>query len=482
MARTYSSTPVLSKIKIGDSTYYLKDADARGILDGISADVYESLKLALGTVAAGGDNLVTAGNIKAYVDEIAELGFDVVKLAVLPTADAQAYADYHNRIVLIEDAGSISGDCIEYIIVRSGAEGSYTYAWEQIGSTKIDLSEYVKDVKYVAATHKLQQKKGEGNYEDVHTFGDLADADQAETTLDDYVVGVDSATVTAEGTINDIEVIDSVGALPSFTEGAFTPNIPTTLDLSKFSGGSKVADTFSANVPTALDLTKFNGGSKAADTFTAGSLPSKVADTWDAGSLPTKSADTFTAGSFTEGAFTPASLVTDTKALYKQGIKATIGTGADAETLIFTNVEKEADIQVVSSFNGGSKVADTFVAPTFSEGAFNAGALPSFVEGSFNAGALPTFSEGAFTAASLASGFYTAGQAASFSEGAFTPAALASGFYSVGSAAAKASDTFAAGSLPTKKSQAMTFSGSMVNVSVSLAKSSKTITVDPKAA
>lgn len=31
----------------------------------------------------------------------------------------------------------------EYITVRSGSEGAYTYAWEQIGSTAIDLSGYV---------------------------------------------------------------------------------------------------------------------------------------------------------------------------------------------------------------------------------------------------------------------------------------------------------------------------------------------------
>lgn len=442
MARTYSSTPVLSKIKIGESTYYLKDADARAILDGINADVYESLKLALGTVAGGGDNFVTAGAVKSYVDEIAELGFDVVKIAELPTANAQAYETYHNRIVLVEDEDAASGACIEYIIMRSGSVGSYTYAWEKIGSTKADLSDYVSDVKYLAGTHKLQQKKG-GSYTDVHTFGPMADVSQAETTLNDYVTGVSSAKVTAVGSINTISVYDdSTGTLPSFEEGAFTANKPTTLDLSKFKGGSK-----------------------AADTFDAGSLPSKAADTFEAGSLPSFSAGAFSQGtlpSFSEGAFTPASLVTETKALYKQGVKAEVGSGVDAETLIFTNVEKEADIKVVSTFDGGSKAADTW----------SAGTLPTKAADTFDAGALPSFSEGAFSAGVLPS----------FSEGAFTPAALESGFYSVGTSASKVADTWAAGSFPTTKSQAMTFTGSEVDVSVSLAKGNKTITVDPKTA
>lgn len=451
MARTYSSTPVMSKIKIGDSVYYLKDADARGILDGINADVYESLKLALGTVAGGGDNLVTAGSIKEYVDEIAELGFDVVKLNVLPTADAQAYAEYHNNIVLIEDPDAASGACIEYIIMRTGNEGSYVYAWEKIGSTKADLSDYVSNVGYVDNTHTLTQTKG-GIASNVHVFGDMADADQGEVDLSNYVKNVSAKVIGAgalekdnvngvqiSGSIADLTVIDSVGSAPSFSEGAFVANVPTALDLSKFDGGNKVADQFTANTPTALDLTKFNGGSKVADTFVA----------------PT----------FSEGAFTPASLTTQTKALYKQGVTAHMGSGEsgdeDEETLIIENVQKEADIKVVDQFNGGSKAADSFTAGSYQEGAF--------------------------TPASLAEGFYSAGSAAQFTEGAYTPASLAEGFYSAGSAASKAADTFNAGAVPTTKSVTPVFTGdkfkfvgSEVDASVTLTKGGTEI-VNPKA-
>lgn len=67
------------------------------------------------------------------------------------------------------------------------------------------------------------------------------------------------------------------GTLPTFSEGAFDAG---TLP-------SKAADSFTANVPTAIDTTKFSGGSKAADTFDAGSLPTKAADTFSAGTAPT---------------------------------------------------------------------------------------------------------------------------------------------------------------------------------------------------
>jgi len=66
-------------------------------------------------------------------------------------------------------------------------------------------------------------------------------------------------------------------------------------------------DTFDGGTPTAIDTTKFSGGSKAADTWNAGTLPTKAADTFSAGTMTTldltkfnggsKASDTFSAGS-----------------------------------------------------------------------------------------------------------------------------------------------------------------------------------------
>lgn len=109
------------------------------------------------------------------------------------------------------------------------------------------------------------------------------------------------------------------GSLPSFSEGAFTPaeiqsgfvtpGSAATFQEGAFDAGtlpsmtydstnrkltfgagtlpSKAADTFNGGTPTAIDTTKFSGGSKAADTFDAGALPSKAADTFSAGSAAT---------------------------------------------------------------------------------------------------------------------------------------------------------------------------------------------------
>ena len=88
-------------------------------------------------------DLNTPAQWKAYIDRIAELGFEIVVLTTLPKEDATSYETYHNNIVLITDNTSVTGSSVEYVIVRSGTSESYTYKWEKIGTTTVDLSNYV---------------------------------------------------------------------------------------------------------------------------------------------------------------------------------------------------------------------------------------------------------------------------------------------------------------------------------------------------
>lgn len=185
-------------------------------------------------------------------------------------------------------------------------------------------------------------------------------------------------------------------------------------------------------------------------TASTGSLPSKAADTFvaptftegsfDAGSLPSFTEGAFTpaeiqsgfvtagsAASFTEGAFSAGSLPSlgdpTTGSFATEGVTAEIGTGDDAETLIFTTASTSSAVTAQGTFSAGtlpSKAADTFVAnvPTavdvtkFDGGSkasdtFSAGSLPSkaadsftagsFTEGAFDAGVLPSFTSGAVT-------------------------------------------------------------------------------------
>ena len=113
------------------------------------------------------------------------------------------------------------------------------------------------------------------------------------------------------------------------------------------------------------------------------------------------------------------------------------------------------------------KAVDTAaVAPSFTEGAFDAGSLPSFTEGEFSQGTLPSFTEGAFSQGTLpslgeatTSNFATEGVTATVDEtneiltlaAATTSSAVtAQGTFSAGTLPSKAADTWSAGTLPSK--------------------------------
>lgn len=89
-------------------------------------------------------DLNTPAQWKAYIDSIADLGFDVVVLSAEPAANESNYNTYKNNIILVKDKTSETGSYVEYVMTRSGSSGSYTYAVERIGTTSTDLSDYAK--------------------------------------------------------------------------------------------------------------------------------------------------------------------------------------------------------------------------------------------------------------------------------------------------------------------------------------------------
>lgn len=80
---------------------------------------------------------------KTEVDNIvaAIKQFEYVTAASLPTASADTM--YKIYLVPATASGVSQNAKAEYITIRSGNEGSYTYSWEKIGDTDIDLSGYV---------------------------------------------------------------------------------------------------------------------------------------------------------------------------------------------------------------------------------------------------------------------------------------------------------------------------------------------------
>lgn len=437
MTFTYTNAPVLSKVKIGTNYYYLKDADVRAILEAINANVYEKLKLDLGVIKDGNkqNGLAVVSDIKAYVDEMKEIAFDVVKVdaAVVASADAAKYEQYRNSIVLVEAGEAAAGSCIEYVILRSGEEGSYTYSWEQIGTTKVSLSDYVLKTLTIAGID-LQDNITAAELQNALGLKKLAYKDSAKGTIST----ADSATLnyTPEGTVN-VTLAQTEKAVAS--TGKFTP--AGSITGSAISGGSIEVTLKDAAVASDVSLTKGDytpAGtiSAPAITLTKGTAKAVVTGVATAGTVPSLGAGFYTAGSaasFTPGAFTPASLgegfytagraasyshsgfeggslgAASKASFATEGIKATVGTeGNDAECLIFSAVNTSeavteqgqftaavygtdtfdggsATVINTSKFNGGSKAADKFVPNTpaaINVEAFNAGSMPTFSTGS----------------------------------------------------------------------------------------------------
>ena len=101
-----------------------------------------------------------------------------------------------------------------------------------------------------------------------------------------------------------------------------------------FTPASYGTDTFDGGTPTAIDTTKFSGGSKAADTWNAGTLPTKAADSFSAGTMTTLDLTKFNGGSKAADTFSAGSAATPTTA---SAITA-VGTG-EAAGQTFTGTE-----------------------------------------------------------------------------------------------------------------------------------------------
>lgn len=81
----------------------------------------------------------TKEEVNALIGEIRQFTYETS--ASLPTATADTM--YKIYLVPATGSGVSQNSKAEYITIRSGSAGSYTYAWEKIGDTYIDLSGYV---------------------------------------------------------------------------------------------------------------------------------------------------------------------------------------------------------------------------------------------------------------------------------------------------------------------------------------------------
>lgn len=331
------------------TSYSLKDAQAQLILAGF-ADA--------------------EGSVKAYIDQMADLAFDVIVLTVLPHPTApteEDYDTYKNKIVLIPDEDAEeTGAYLEYVIVRTGTVGSYTYAWEPIGTTQVDLSEYLTDVSYTDATHTLSKTKN-GTTSAVHQFGALADKSNA-TGSYTKPTGTGTADVPTYENYNS----DLLLVIENEDKEEFVQSVTATKN------SSAITASVSGGSVTSGSQASFTQGS---DSFTQGE------DSFTPASIANGFVTPGSQASFTQGA--KASFTQGAKASFTQGAKASLSTSVANETLTI-NFTPNGDDTFVA--NGDDTFTpngnDTFTANTptaidttkFSGGSFTQG-TDSFAQG-----------------------------------------------------------------------------------------------------
>ena len=327
MAFTYENLPVLSKVKIGEQVYYLKDADLREIVDGFKNAVNYDVAAA---VADNDNGLVTADAVHAYVTQYVT---DI-------TGGAMTFLG-------IKEVLPATGNPGDVVIVGTAeyvyADGKWNlYGDEGVYATVAGVeAEYVKKALTIAGID-LQDAITAEELKTALGLGALAYKDSASGSVT-VVTGVSDAEYTPAG---GVEVKLSQTSTAMASTGTFTP-------------AGNVTGNVTAAGTVAIARDDANGvqvsGTVSAPTVTVTPVTAQVQHINSVGELPSYTAAQYTAPSVAEAKANFAS----------EGVVAAID-AEDTEMLVFSAAGK-AEALTATGFNAGS----------YTPAQFNAGALPT---------------------------------------------------------------------------------------------------------
>ena len=426
----------ISKIKLANGTIVtIKDAQGRADMTTIlGGHTLEALGAAAWKAVAAnisGEGLVDASVVKAYVDsQVGKIhNFDVVidadgTAATGPSVTASADTMY--KIYLVPSADAAAGGYIEYITIRTGEEGAYTYAWEAIGNTKVSLTGYVPTSTTIA-TIALDHNITVAELQTALKLGAMAYADKASGST--TIQTIDSITM-KEVTVAGNAAVTSKAADATLTKANYTPAGKVTG--SAISDGSiavtlkdsttKTEATLSTSefTPAGTIAAKEGGSFSALKTASFGVAENgvQIEGTVSAPAISLTAADKTVAtgltggkvASFTEGAFTPAAIQ---DGFYTAG-KAATWTGADytAPTMGEASKAKFASEGVTAAIDAEDAECLTFTTAATSDavtaqGAFYAGNV-NF--GTFNGGSATVIDTTKFSGGSKAADTFVANE------------------------------------------------------------------------
>ena len=312
---TFASTPVLSKVKLGESTYYLKDADLRAIVSAFGNATAQDVAASIGKNVPG---LATGIQVYEYVNE--------------KTADI-AGAMHFKAGTRADQTDPKAGDVVIEGVIEYVYDGT---AWQELG----DEGTWVPKTRTIAGLD-LQDNITAAELKTALSLKALAYADTASVTVNDYVTGLNGASYTPAGSVT--ATVDATATAATLTKADYTPAgsvngtvVPTgTVGLADDADGYQVTGT---NAPSAVSITPNT------ETVLKGVKTEAVAPS-------------FTEGAFTPGSFTKGSAVVAAT----EGVVAAID-DTDAEMLVFTAASTDNVMDYDATYVAPSKAADTFSA------------------------------------------------------------------------------------------------------------------------
>lgn len=307
MANTYANIPVLSKVKIGEQTYFLKDADARAILDSYKSAVNYDVDT---TFHADQENLATEKAIAAYLEgQIAGLTgamhFVGIKealpavgesnngdVAIVGTTEyvfaAGEWKELGDEGTLVRKTFTIAGiDMVDNITAAElqTALSLKALAYKDSASGNIEVVKGVEDHTYTpegsVSVTLSQTPTSITSSGSITPAGDVTGTVTAAGTVTAPTISVTPSTA-------EVRHIASVGSLPSLTPASYTAPSLGNAVTSGFAVDGMIANvaegtetlTFT-NATTAQAVTDrgaFNAGSYTPAVFSAGSLPTLGAE------------------------------------------------------------------------------------------------------------------------------------------------------------------------------------------------------------
>lgn len=311
--------PVISKLTIGDKTYYLKDAEARELLATLGTAAQKDVAAGVGADEQG---LVTGAMVQAAIADIASsmhfrgvftstaevtdpAAGDVIIVGVKEYVYGGDPADWHelgdetlyalktvtigtqnlsaniNLDTLATDmglgklakkdsaTGTVAGQTITGVKATGNVTGSIAVALNQTATAATLAKSAYSPAGTIAA--------------DVTATGKVSIAKDAENGV--QISGsVSAPTVTVTPATDSIKKVTSVGTLPTKAADIFTANGDDT-----FTAGSKAA--WSANVDETSETLSFSFTANDLPTFKQGAKASYTEGTFDAGTLPELAAE-----------------------------------------------------------------------------------------------------------------------------------------------------------------------------------------------